>query len=367
MATFYELPLANDFPYFVVDSSGASVPASGYQLFLYATGTTTKITSYTDSTGGTLNANPILLGSTGLPQSGGNVVGIWLAQGQTVKAVFAPSTDTDPPSSPIWTRDFGANPPGINDPTNITASEEWIQGTTPTFISSTSFSVVGDQRTIYHVGRRLKSINSGGAIYSRIISSSFGSSITTVTVVSDSSTLDSGLSSVSYGINSATNTSIPSIISPSSLVTGRATADQSITSQAALQVATNMSVNMLPNEEWVVDCFWDVGGTLSTTGVDIGLTASTASALNLSAALTGDYNGGVNANAFAGRTTSNSTAIKFTAANLTGSSNGLLIASAWVLNGSSAGLLQMNICQDTSSGTALILRKGSHMIAYRVA
>jgi hypothetical protein len=209
MATFYELPLANDFPYFVVNSSGASVPASGYKLFLYSTGSSSKITTYTDSTGGTPNANPVLLGSTGLPQSGANVVGIWLAQGQTVKAVFAPSTDTDPPSSPIWTRDFGANPPGINDPTeNVLVNSEWVLAGTPTFVSTTSFSLTGDQTAIFNKPRRIKSTNSGGTIYSQVISSAFAS-VTTVTVKNDSGVLDSGLTAVSYALLSGTNPSVP--------------------------------------------------------------------------------------------------------------------------------------------------------------
>lgn len=208
MATFFELPIGNDFPYFVVNSSGASVPASGYQIGTFTAGTTTPVTTYTDSTGSTPNSNPVLLGSTGLPQSGSNVVGIWVPQGTSVKVTFAKPTDTFPPSSAIWTKD---QLQGINDPTNITSASEWVQGTAPTFISTTSFSVAGDQRTIYQVGRRLKTINSGGTIYSRITASSFGSAITTVTIVNDSGVLDSGLNAVSYGILSHTNPSIPLI------------------------------------------------------------------------------------------------------------------------------------------------------------
>lgn len=210
MATFFELPVGNDFPYFVVNSSGASVPASGYKIGTFVAGTTTPLTTYTDSTGGTPNANPILLGATGLPQSGNNVVGIWVPQGSSVKATFSLPTDSFPPSSAIWTRD---NLQGINDPTsNLFLNTEWVSsGLTPTFISTTSFSVTGDQRTNFQVDRRVKTTNSGGTVYSTITASSFGSGITTITVVNDSSVLDSGLSAVSYGILSSTNRSIPPI------------------------------------------------------------------------------------------------------------------------------------------------------------
>ena len=43
--------------------------------------------TFTDSTGGTQNANPIILNSSGFPQSSGNVVGIWLTAGTAYKFV----------------------------------------------------------------------------------------------------------------------------------------------------------------------------------------------------------------------------------------------------------------------------------------
>lgn len=49
-------------------------PLSGGQIFIYQAGTTTPITTYTDSTGGTPNANPIVLNSAGrLPN-----VSVWV-------------------------------------------------------------------------------------------------------------------------------------------------------------------------------------------------------------------------------------------------------------------------------------------------
>src|SRR5258708_40198853 len=141
MATTFLSPIGNDANFTV-----SGVPASGYKLFTYLAGTTTKQTTYQDNAAATPNANPILLNSQGYPASGGAVVEIWLTQGVNYKFVLAPSTDTDPPGSPVWTRD---NISGIDDPTNITAGNEWAQGTTPPFISTTPLSCPGDAETIY--------------------------------------------------------------------------------------------------------------------------------------------------------------------------------------------------------------------------
>lgn len=74
------------------------IPLAGGKLFTYAAGTTTKLTTYTNSTGGTPNTNPILLDANGQCD-------IWLTDGLLYKYVLAPATDTDPPTNPFWTED----------------------------------------------------------------------------------------------------------------------------------------------------------------------------------------------------------------------------------------------------------------------
>lgn len=181
-----------------VDSNG--VPMSGAKLFWYAPGSSTKQNTFTDSTGSTTNANPITLNSRGEPPNE-----IWLTGGLTYKALLSTATD-DPPSSSVWTVD---NINGIND-TSI-SQNQWVDsGLTPTYVSATQFTLSGDQTTAFHVGRRLKTTNTGGAIYSRITVSAF-TTVTTVTVENDSGTLDSGLSAVSYGLLSRSNSSIPAM------------------------------------------------------------------------------------------------------------------------------------------------------------
>jgi hypothetical protein len=82
------------------------VPALGGKLFIYAAATTTKITTYTDSTGSTAQTNPIVLNARGEPQNSfGASVGIWIPTGIAYKLVFTSPTDTDPPTTPIWTVD----------------------------------------------------------------------------------------------------------------------------------------------------------------------------------------------------------------------------------------------------------------------
>ena len=182
------------------NSNSAGVPYSGGKLFTYAAGSTTKQNTYTDSTGGTPNSNPIVLDSAGRPP-----YDIWLTTGLTYKFVLAPSTDTDPPTSPIWTSD---NLSGINDTaTNVT---QWVtSGLTPTYVSATSFTLVGDQTTEFHVGRRIQTTNTAGTIYSRISASAY-TTLTTVTVVNDyTGTLDSGLSAVNLSLLRSDYSALP--------------------------------------------------------------------------------------------------------------------------------------------------------------
>lgn len=73
-------------------------PAAGYQLFSYEAGTNTKLDTYPDSSSGFPNPNPIILDFRG-------EANIWTPPNVAYKFVFAPPTDTDPPSAPIWSVD----------------------------------------------------------------------------------------------------------------------------------------------------------------------------------------------------------------------------------------------------------------------
>jgi hypothetical protein len=186
--------LFNRIPAFL---DGNGNPLTGGLLFTYQAGSTTKRTTYQDSEGLIAHANPIVLNSRGETPAA-----LWGTAGLTYKLVLAPSTDSDPPSSAIWTID---NVSGINDTT--ASIDQWISGPTPTYVSITQFTLAGDQTTVFHVGRRLKSTITAGTGYHAITASSFGAGVTTVTT--NGTSLDSGLSAVSYGLLSLTNPSIP--------------------------------------------------------------------------------------------------------------------------------------------------------------
>lgn len=180
------------------DASGN--PLSGGKIEVYLAGTSTPATTYNDKDGLPAHANtwPIVLNTLGVNTQGP----VWLVGGQAYKFIIKDSAG-------VLQRTID-NVSGIND-NAVAASEQWVlfQGT-PTFVSTTSFTVAGDQTQVFQVGRRLKTTNTGGTIYSTITASVYGAPNTTVTVVNDSGVLDSGLSAVSYGLISTLDTSLPS-------------------------------------------------------------------------------------------------------------------------------------------------------------
>lgn len=175
-------------------------PYVGGKLYTYAAGSTTKQSTFTDSTGLTANANPIILDSAGRTP-----FGVWLTAGLNYKFVLSPATDTDPPTSPIFTEDVIA---GVND-TSSSASQWVASSATPTYIGATQFTLVGDKTADFHVGRRLKFTVTAGTVYGMITVSTY-TTLTTVTVVMDSGALDTGLSAVELSILTNTGSAIPS-------------------------------------------------------------------------------------------------------------------------------------------------------------
>jgi hypothetical protein len=82
-------------------------PASGYQLFTYEAGSATKLATYSDVDLAVPNTNPIILDSAGRAT-------IFLSA-LSYKFVLSDDTDTDPPTSPLWTVDnVAANSSGAS-------------------------------------------------------------------------------------------------------------------------------------------------------------------------------------------------------------------------------------------------------------
>lgn len=189
----YLAPLCNDQTF---DANGD--PLTGGQIETYLAGSSTPAATYTDEAGLVQQSNPIILNSLGYPTLGP----IWLTGGRKYKFIIKTSLG-------VTLRSID-NIAGINDAS--VSQSEWVEsGLTPTYISAVSFSVPGDQTGILQIGRRLRTQNTSGFIFSSITNSVFAAGVTTVTVVNDSGVLDAGLSSVAYSLLSADDPSIPAI------------------------------------------------------------------------------------------------------------------------------------------------------------
>lgn len=179
-----------------VNAVGA--PASGWKIYTYQAGSSTPLASYTDNTGNVAQTNPIIINSLGFPSNGQ----IWLQAGVAYKMVLTDQNDV--------VQKTEDNIAGVND--TASSVSEWVTGPTPTYINATSFSVAGDQRQTFQVGRRLRFSVNAGTVYGTVATSVYnGSSLTTITIGGGEGPLDSGLSSVSYGFLAPQNTSIPSV------------------------------------------------------------------------------------------------------------------------------------------------------------
>ena len=242
---YFLSPIGND-----QQCSASGAPLSGGKIYTYLAGTSTPSPTYTDSTSGTTQANPIILNSLGLPASA-----IWMNGGISLKFVIRDAADVL-----IRTID---NVSGIND-SAINASEWTDYTAVPTYISATSFSVPGDQTLTFQVNRRVRTSNTGGLVYGRITASVYASTITTVTVLNDSGALDAGLSVVSYGFLSFSPTSLPYAIYAG------AGANADITSMTALTSIPDGSVSNIPT---VNSSFKKLAASATGSSANVSVTA----------------------------------------------------------------------------------------------
>jgi len=189
MANFLA-PILNDQQ---VDANGD--PLSGGTVEVYFAGTSTAATTYSDQGGLAPNTWPIVLNTLGVNSQGA----VWITGGIAYKYVIKDAAG-------VVQRTID-NISGINDAAvNI---DQWVVfQAPPSYVSSVSFSLVGDQTPTFQVGRRIKTQNTGGTIYSTITNAVYSTGITTITVVNDSGVLDSGLSQVAYGLISAQSSSL---------------------------------------------------------------------------------------------------------------------------------------------------------------
>lgn len=101
--------------------TNAGAPANAYQLFTYAAGTSTKQATYSDANLTIANTNPIVLDAYGRAT-------VFLSA-TSYKFVLATNTDTDPPTSPVWSVD---NVSAVS-PVNASQDIDGIAGENLTF------------------------------------------------------------------------------------------------------------------------------------------------------------------------------------------------------------------------------------------
>ena len=77
-------PIGNGFQFF----SSIGLPLAGGKVYTYQAGSSTPLATYTDNTGNVANANPIILGSDGRPQTE-----IWLTYGFNYKFILKDAND----------------------------------------------------------------------------------------------------------------------------------------------------------------------------------------------------------------------------------------------------------------------------------
>lgn len=194
------------YPKFRAVDPSTGLALVGGKLYTYAAGTTTPQATYSDSGLTTPNTNPIILDANGEAP-------IYVG---ALSYKFALQKSD---GSAVWTLDNYA--PNI---ASLASDGEWFgYGGTTQFVNPTTFKVTGaDVSAILAAGRRIRSTNTAGTVYSTVKTASFVAPDTTIVVVNDgASALDSGFSALAYGMLSYSN---PSYLDPRSRVFAKASA-----------------------------------------------------------------------------------------------------------------------------------------------
>lgn len=207
--------------------AAGGIPLAGGKAYIYQAGTTTADTSYptyADGLAGTnANTNPVILDANGEAE-------IFLQAGRLYKVLVQDSTGVQQ-----WVVDSVNPAAGYPQP----YTTDWTLYTGAiAFLSSASLQVTGvDVTGTMTAGRRIRTVNTGGTVYATVTAATFSGGNTTLAVVCDTGSLDSGLSALAYGMTSYVN---PSYLDPrtelSVIKNGDQTGFASITKVAAWTV-----------------------------------------------------------------------------------------------------------------------------------
>src|SRR5574341_253801 len=246
----YALP----YPKFRAFTPTTNLPLVGGKLHSYLIGTTTPKALYADPGLTTPLTNPVILDSNGEATIYGN--GLYDLKLTT-------SADTL-----LWTASSVAFDQSAN--TTFNTSFEWVLSQAATFVSTTEFTVSGDQTATFHTNRRVKAVHTGTTLYGTVTSSTYnsGPNTTSVVVVLDSGVLAADLQTVTVGILDSLNDSIPRIVprlAANNTFTGTNTFNANVTVVGTFTVTGNQTVS----------------GTLGVTG-GVTLSATLSVGTNLS-------------------------------------------------------------------------------------
>ena len=158
----------------------------GGLLWFYEAGSSTLATAYTTNVGDVAWSNPIVLDSRG--ESGGT---IWLDPALSYRIVLE--------SKPYYGQTHGVVITEHDDITGVPVAvyaEEWVAfAGIPTYVSTTSFTVLGDFRDVFVADRKLLITSASVETIHSVTSSSFGSGVTTVNVTGS---INSNIATVAY-------------------------------------------------------------------------------------------------------------------------------------------------------------------------
>jgi hypothetical protein len=181
-------------------SDANSVILANGTIETYLAGSSTPATTFKDPAGLVSHSNPIELNVRGEPDSL-----IYLTAGVSYKFIRKDGTGNQ----------IGQPLDGISGVNDVTATaDQFIAfGGVATYISPNSFSLVGDQTSIFKRGLALKLLTSGGTVSAKILTSAY-TTLTTITIQQATGVLDTGLTGTtpSYGLISSENNGLPSSI-----------------------------------------------------------------------------------------------------------------------------------------------------------
>lgn len=354
-------------PYLTIQEfDGDGAPLAGAKLFFYAAGTSTKQNTYTTAAGSVANANPVILDAAGRAT-------VFFAP-QTYDVVLAPASDTDPPTSPIWTRSGIQAVPATNADLDITGTAgEALSAGEPVYLSDGAGSLTA--------GRWYKT--DADAVYSSSGVKEWGMAPSAIAVGASGSirkqgriTGLSGLTAGTVYYASATAGALTATKPLNALAIGQADSTTSIViplspidMQSAYMTA-NVTVN---NSATLVNATGLAFGVAAYASYHFTMTLFVQT--NSTADLKISFTGPAAPTAFAAGIVSQglvSTATG-TYANALGQSLGvdgaiaMYFISGSIRNGATAGIVQLQFAQDTANASNTIISAESFVDAWRIS